>query len=219
MFGFSVSDFITVGKLIRDITSSLKDAGEEYQELRRELDSLQRALLHIDKLNTQNSSGARDLDGIKYAASICRIPLELFLKEIQKYENVLGVKSRDSESTVKRALMRTRWAFSKKDEVRKLQSYLNIHIGTINMMLLQHGLEGLDIASNRCEASQQDIKKSLENTNALVVELGANLKEQDLVVKKNSSILSSLLGLVTSDMIVSLKTLTSTVAQIWYVSH
>lgn len=189
-FGFSVSDFITVGKLIADVTSSLKDASEEYQELRRELDSLQRALVHIDKLNARNDrDSARELDRLKCAALMCRLPLELFLKKIQKYENTLGVKSEWIDATVKKALMRTSWAFSKKDEVQKLQSYLNIHIGTINMMLLQHGLEGLDVASTKFE-------------------------EQESVVKKNNSMLSSLLEFVMGDMIVSIKTLTSTVDQI-----
>lgn len=216
-FGFSVSDFITVGKLITEITSGLKHASEEYQELCRELAVLQQALLQIDKLTGSTGSGAsaRQLDGIKYAALSCRLPLEQFLREIQKYENALGVKSRESDRTVKRIVRRVGWAFNKKDEVRKLQNYLNIHIGTINIMLLQHGLEGLDVASNRCDASQQDIQKNLEKTTSLVVELSANLEEQELVVKKNNSMLSSLLSFVTSDIAVSLQTLTSTVAQIW----
>jgi hypothetical protein len=57
-FGFSVGDFIAAGKLISDIINSLSDVGgskSEYQELVRELESLQFALRHLDKLLLQRS--------------------------------------------------------------------------------------------------------------------------------------------------------------------
>ena len=37
-FGFSVGDFIAVGKLVFEITDSLRGSSEEYQELVRELE-------------------------------------------------------------------------------------------------------------------------------------------------------------------------------------
>jgi hypothetical protein len=46
-FGFSVGDFLAVGKLIADITNSLREAGgskSEYQELLQKLESLDHAL-------------------------------------------------------------------------------------------------------------------------------------------------------------------------------
>lgn len=60
-FGFSVGDFLAVGKLITDITNSLSEAGgskSEYQELLRELDSLNHALKHLEKLRSDNAASA-----------------------------------------------------------------------------------------------------------------------------------------------------------------
>jgi len=91
-FGLSIGDFLAVGKLIADITSSLREAGgsnSEYQELLRELESLNHALKHLDKLPTNGLS--TNLESIKYAALSCRLPLEQFLGKIKKYNKALGI--------------------------------------------------------------------------------------------------------------------------------
>jgi hypothetical protein len=75
-FRFSISDFITVGKMVVDIKSCLSDAGSEYQELLRELDVLQKALQHVDGL--QPTRFATKLDSVKHAALSCQQPLEEF---------------------------------------------------------------------------------------------------------------------------------------------
>jgi hypothetical protein len=56
-FGFSVGDFIAVGKLIGEIISSLQTIGgakSEYQELIREFDSLHTALRSLAQLENKN---------------------------------------------------------------------------------------------------------------------------------------------------------------------
>ena len=71
-FGFSVGDFIAVGSLIKDISSCLQDAGgskTEYQELLRELECLQQALHHLDKLQNGGSSST-NLDSIDQASAV-----------------------------------------------------------------------------------------------------------------------------------------------------
>jgi hypothetical protein len=87
-FGLSLGDFIAVGSVIADIVGSLKDAGgakSDYQELIRELESLDRALKHVDRLQ---GVGA---DGVKCAALMCRYPLEDFMTKIRKYEKSIGI--------------------------------------------------------------------------------------------------------------------------------
>jgi hypothetical protein len=54
-FGFLVSDFIAVGKLVVEISTSLQAIGgakSENQELVRELQSLDTALRHLDRLDS-----------------------------------------------------------------------------------------------------------------------------------------------------------------------
>jgi hypothetical protein len=121
-FGFSVGDFIAVGSLIKDISSCLQDAGgskAEYQEILRELECLQQALRHLDKLQNGCSSSA-NLDFIKYAALSCRRPLEQFLGKIRKYDKSLGVWGKDG--VIQSTAVKLRRGFGQKEEVRKLQS-------------------------------------------------------------------------------------------------
>lgn len=68
-FGFSVGDFIALGKLIVDITTCLKNVGgskSEYRDVVLELEYLQKALAHLDRLRPQGDS--LGTDSIKYAA-------------------------------------------------------------------------------------------------------------------------------------------------------
>jgi len=128
-FGFPVSDFITVGQIIADITSCLDGTSSEHQELIRELDTLQKALHHIDTLRPSGCS--TDLDSIKYAAIRCRQPLEEFLGSVKKYKRSLGLWNKSN--TVVRVAGKLRFGLGKKDEIRKLPNYL-IHVGTINVL-------------------------------------------------------------------------------------
>jgi hypothetical protein len=66
-FGFSVGDFVAVGKLVGDIISSLQSVGgarSEYQEVMRELDSLNKTLQHLDRLGHDGTS-SNVVDSIK----------------------------------------------------------------------------------------------------------------------------------------------------------
>ncbi len=230
-FGFSISDFITVSKLISDIASSLKDAKSEYQELLRELDCLDRALHYLDKLKVVDGSGGRSggrcgttptatLDSIKCAALTCRHPLEEFLRKIKKYDSSLGVQatsacSADATGKMMGIWKRVDWAWSKKDEIRKLQGYLNIHLGVINMLLLQHGLEKLDIGSKQSEEAQRDMQKSFDHANAMMVQIEQHTRPQALAVQANNTILNRLLSVVRADVVMPLEALTSMVSRVW----
>ncbi|KAK3178011.1 hypothetical protein OEA41_000143 [Lepraria neglecta] len=89
-FGFSVGDFITTGKLILDIISSLRSSAiAEYRELILELDGLQRALHGIEHLKSDPSQEAA-INGIKVAALMCQYPLDEFAGNLRKFEGLSG---------------------------------------------------------------------------------------------------------------------------------
>lgn len=91
-FGFSIGDFLAVGKLVAEIITSLQDAGgakSDYQELIRELECLGKVLRRLDELQAQNSN-TKSLESIKYAALSCQRPLEDFLGKMKRYEDTLG---------------------------------------------------------------------------------------------------------------------------------
>ena len=148
-FGFAVGDFIAVGSLIVQIADSLKDVGDaksDYQELIRELESLDRTLTHIEKLQGPTA------DNIKCAALVCRYPLSEFLTKIKNCEKTLGVAAK-KVSFVETTVEEVHWSLGKKDEVAKLRNYLNLHIGSIKMQLLGAGLETVTSNSDKGDES------------------------------------------------------------------
>ena len=141
-FGFSVGDFLTVGKLVADIITSLRSASiAEYRELICELHGLQRALHEIEHLKCTSSQEAA-VNGIKVAALMCQYPLDEFSAKLKKFER-LGIaegKTRSRLDTVKLWTRKLQWGFSMNEEVEKLRTYIVVHVGSLNMRLITQGL-------------------------------------------------------------------------------
>jgi hypothetical protein len=216
-FGFSVGDFFTVGQLIFDITKSLRDTGgarSEYRELIRELETLKNALEHIDTLQ-QGCEQPATLDSIKYAALSCRQPLEEFLKKIRKYGRSLDVWTKGN--IIQSAADKLKWTFGYKEEVKKLQNYLNLHVGVINMLLTEHGLAKMTIASEKTEADYLHIREKLQVTRALVNGINNSVTSQALVIQQVHSMLATLIQTVNGELRTSWRTLREMVANVWYV--
>jgi hypothetical protein len=214
-FGFSVGDFLAVGKLIKDITSCLRETGgaqSQYRDLMRELESLQQVLEHLDRLQTSGNS--LNLDSIKYSALSCRVPLEDFLEKIRKrYDKSLGVWGRPG--ILKNTSKKLRWGLGGGEEIARLQSYLTLHVGTINILLLQHGFEKMDMASDQATTDQLDIQKRLEDTRSVVEKVSGSMIAQTRVVEKSQHMLAQLYQMVSGEFMASLRSLGEMVAKVW----
>lgn len=216
-FGFSIGDFLAVGKLVADIVSSLKDSGgsrAEYQDLVRELECLEAALIHLDKLTKTEAS--RDLDSIKYAALSCRRPLEEFLARIRKYDRSLGAQSKPNP--IKGVIDKIKFPLDHSDEIRKLQAYLSVHIGSINILLAEYGLEEMKLAAERSEMDHLQIKERLEDTAGLLRRIQTSVACQAFAVFKSMSMLENVYKVLSGELKASLQSFESAVAKVWYVS-
>ena len=141
-FGVSVGDFITVGRLIQDIVSSLRASSiSEYHELILELHGLQRALNEIEHLKCHPSQEPA-ISGIKVAALMCQYPLDEFASKLKKFESLdLGQAGHASKfEKLKMWSTKLRWGFCMKEEVTKVRGYLVAHVGSLNMRLITQGL-------------------------------------------------------------------------------
>ena len=174
--------------------------------------SLKRALIQVDKLKGRGDQ-AIAIDQIKCAALTCRYPLEEFLAKIQKYEKSLGLVN--SIGKIKDAGRKVQYAFGKKDEANTLRSYLNIHIGTINMLLLQQGLELLDVASEQTDKNQEGLRDIIEVSSRELREVRGNVEAQTLAVRENKSITQKLFWMVSGEIAAPLRSLGRTVAKVW----
>ena len=241
-FGFSVGDFLAVGTLIVKIVDTLRGTQFEYQELIRELEryvgslgciagllhisaaslsfrmsanlgcSLQRALIQVDKLKGRGDH-AIAIDQIKCAALTCRYPLEEFLSKIQKHEKSLGLGK--SMGKIKDAGRKVQYAFGKKNEADTLRNYLNIHLGTINMLLVRQGLEMLDVASEQTDKNQEELRDRIEGSSRELRVVKGNVEAQALAVRENQSLIQNLFWMISSEIAAPLKCLGQTVAKVW----
>jgi tetratricopeptide (TPR) repeat protein len=214
-FGISVSDFFTVGSLITDIINSLREAGgskSQYQEILRELEGLERALSYLDKLQSGDTNST-SIASIKYAALSCRRPLEQFLNKIKKYDNALGVWSK--AGTIRSTADKLKWVYTQKDEIRKLQIYLNVHVGTINILLAEHGLERIDIVSERSERDKLQLRDRLEDTQKVIEQINRSTQAQAQAVAEANYMLGKLFQMVNSEVVASLKSFARMVSKVW----
>ena len=214
-FGFSVGDFLAVGKLIADITSSLKDVGGSkslYHDVVLELECLQKALVHLDRLQPQSES--RNVDSIKYAALSCKRPLEEFLAKLRRYEASLGPRA-TAGSSWKAPIDKVRFMATQSDEIRKMQSYLSVHVGTLNILLAEHGLETMNLAQEKAAADQVDIRDRIETTKGVLVQVRDSVTRQAAAVYKTAALLEKLYNMVSGEIRVSWKALEGMVAAAW----
>jgi hypothetical protein len=214
-FGFSVGDFVAVGKLVNDIVSSLQSVGgakSEYQELVREFQSLYAALHHLDQLEIRASDPSK-VQMIKCAALSCRYPLEHFLAKMRKYEASLGPWCQSK--VCKTATDKLRWTFGEKHEIRQIQTHLNIHIGTINMMLTEHGLERMDLQERRSEANALQIRHDLEKTHRRLGDIQKDFTGQVVVLRTMHTMLGNLCSMISREMKTTLKQLFQAVNIVW----
>ena len=217
-FGFSVGDFIAVGSLVAEITGCLREsegAKADYQELLRALECLHQALQHLDKLGQRCASSTENLDSIKYAALSCRHPLEEFLGNIKKYNQSLGLWTK--ENGVKSMADKLKWSFGtgKKEEIAKLQNYLSVHVGTINILLAEHSLEQLDLVSQKAEIDHKYIHERIEDTRKIVDNIQDNAVAQRLAVERSRSMLQYLCRMVSGELSSSWRSLANAVAKVW----
>ncbi|KAK2748038.1 hypothetical protein FQN55_004587 [Onygenales sp. PD_40] len=157
-FGFAVGDFITVGKLIADISSCLNDASgaaHQYQHLVLELENLQRVLREIDKLPPDHDDGDGDddeptpmLNAIKATALSCRLPLDEFRRDQRNMR---------------------RWALGKRGVVEELRRKINAHVGGVNMLLGLYQIKCVARERSRRAAEAESARQGMEMLEKAVV--------------------------------------------------
>ena len=141
-FGFSVGDFITVGRLVQHIVSSLRASSiSEYRELILELHGLERALHEIDHLKCHPSQEPA-VSGIKVAALMCEYTLDEFAGKLKQFDSLTTSNVGCSSRMDKMRLWgkKLRWGFCMEEEVMKLRADLVAHVGSLNMRLITQGL-------------------------------------------------------------------------------
>ena len=214
-FNVSIGDGVAVAKLALSITKCLQDVGgarSEYQELLRELETLQKALAHLDTLQAQ-SEDPSTLNSIKFATISCRQPLEDFLRRIRKYDDKLGVASK--RGRLKGVKRKVQWTITEKDAIDKLQKYLNRHVSTINVMLTEYGLESMSIANKKAATDRLHLRERIEHTHQVMDSVRDDAQSQFQIVRHTNTLVSRLFRMVSGDIKSSWQLLHDMVAKVW----
>ena len=135
-FGFSASDFISIIKLIRDITEALEDSAgscAEYLDLIRELYSLERALLEVKGLELDESQRPQKI-ALVQAAAQCQQTIDEFVQKIRRFQPALRIGG--SGSGWRDILCKVQWALCKKEDVRSFRAKLSGHTASINILMM-----------------------------------------------------------------------------------
>jgi hypothetical protein len=139
-FGFSVGDCIAVCILVKDAVKALDDTrgtSAEYQEVIRELWSLDRALLEVEMLS-RNYEATIEMNALAHTvrrtADQCKTCIEAFLAKIKTHEGTFSFGG--SGIRWKNARDKLKWALLQKDDLAKFRTEINGHSSAINMLLI-----------------------------------------------------------------------------------
>jgi hypothetical protein len=130
-FGFSFGDFIAGICLLKDVVAAFSDtkgARASYQELSRELSSLQSALEGI-RDQTYDQSHPHHGVAITEALERCQRCIDEFVKRLSKSKSILASSgsSKWSRSSFERHIRKIEWAVCKQTDVHQFRKEIQIH--------------------------------------------------------------------------------------------
>ena len=134
-----VGDIIALIGVVRELATALdgsRGSKSEYQEVRRELDGLEKALLSHHQLSQARCEDPA-LNAIfrstQSTAEDCQKCIEVFSQQTVKFDRSLGVGQ--GGNICRDVTMKVRWQLSKKEEVARFRAEIGQHISSLNMLL------------------------------------------------------------------------------------
>ena len=141
----SVGDIISVCLLIKDLVDALNDcqgSAHDYQQLVKELRSLERVLLQVNQLVCKyEASPALNVYCVdaRDAVENCRQSAEPFLKQLKTYSRSL--KPGGSGNVVKDTVRKVQWKVVQTDNLEKFYKEITTQTNTLNSLLLTWNMQ------------------------------------------------------------------------------
>ncbi|KAF2279505.1 uncharacterized protein EI97DRAFT_492106 [Westerdykella ornata] len=135
-FGFSVGDFLAALRLVGTVIDALREsssASSDYRDLLNELLHLETALIHVKRVELDESQYAEKV-ALRQAAAQCQRTIDEFWKRIQAYQSHL--RDGGTGSRVKDGWVKIKWALCKKDDLEKFKANLRGHTSSIEILLV-----------------------------------------------------------------------------------
>jgi tetratricopeptide (TPR) repeat protein len=165
-------DCLAISKLIYKISLELKKnpkSAPDYQHLLIELEALDRALKHLQRIKPTQRE-LRRLDGIRALASTCQRPLEEFLAKIEKFEEHLGSWSA-SNHRIPGFHRRLQWSMKYEEEVKSLRAKLAPNVATITALLVTQTIDTLSNAESDRFQIARELNSKLSSQSKILADL------------------------------------------------
>lgn len=136
----SVGDIIAVALLVKDLASALNDcrgSSNEFKEVLRELQSLERALREVNVLATKHEA-TQELHALveaaRAAAQACRQSIDSMLHRVRRYQESL--RHGGSGNLLKDGARKVQWKILESDEVDRFRAEVSAHANSLNIVLI-----------------------------------------------------------------------------------
>lgn len=137
-FGFSVSDFVTVLNLFKDIGLALRDRGgasEDYRRTVAELETIKAILQQLQSLPSA-APNASYVNAIKGQALLSQNEVSGFLERLAHYDSSLGYGS--LRGAYRGVISKAKWATLVRKEVKELREIIDAQCRRIKLLLDVH---------------------------------------------------------------------------------
>lgn len=136
----SVSDIISVSSIIKNIVQALgesRGSAAEYQEIIRELSTLDRVFLEVEQLSSIKERSI-ELNVLYTTADdiidACRKCLHNFLEKCQKYDASLGEGKK--ENLFRDVSRKIQWRLVERQELDRFRRDIDTHSSCLNILLI-----------------------------------------------------------------------------------
>ena len=123
-------------QLVGKVSKALKDTGgasDDYKLLLQELRHLQVILEELSDTSVGAFGSLNHINAIKGMALAVQVPLQAFLKSMDKFRSTLG-HTRPGRNW-RQAGRQVQWSVTMQEEVRKLRATLTMKIATLSLLL------------------------------------------------------------------------------------
>ena len=123
-----------IGRIVLELSKNGKSSAE-YQGLLLELDLLDKALRSVQSLRAGPHDDSMRLATVRALATTCKLPLEAFLKKVEKFDDRLGV-WKGGNNRLAGLPRRMQWSLMFTQDVKDLRAKLAAHSVTITLLLM-----------------------------------------------------------------------------------
>jgi hypothetical protein len=162
-FGFSVGDFLAALELVGTVIDALREsshAGTNFQSLIQELYALETALLHIKRLDLDESQHA-DQVALQNAACQCQRMIDAFYAKVRKYQPHL--RDGGTNSRLRDGWAKIKWAVCRQEDVDTFRAEIRGHTSSLEMLLATVHARAMVVGQSRSDIQHRTLVTTIQS--------------------------------------------------------